>query len=129
MTYDRNRDPILDLTKGMSLPTGPPKPKVDIHPRDGWVLLRKHSLLPADAKLVLVEGETKASYNACKVVAVGPGSRMEDGRRWETTIKPGDIVMIASGPEVPLMGFPWDDDLVMTEESYIVAVIVDKQVM
>jgi co-chaperonin GroES (HSP10) len=121
----RNHDPILDLTKGLEMNPAMTKPQLDIEPRDGWVLLRKHSLRK-NSSLVLVDGETKQSYNACKVIAMGPGSRMEDGRRWEPTIKPGDIVMIASGPEVPLMGFPWDNDLVMTEESYIVAILHEK---
>jgi co-chaperonin GroES (HSP10) len=128
MKISDERPPVLDLTKGVALPTRPPTIDLDIEPRDGWVLLRKHSLLRGgDKELVLPEGQTKESYNACRVVKAGKGSFLEDGTRKEMELKPGQLVMVAGGPEVPMFGISWDKDLMMTEESYVIAILTEKR--
>ena len=56
-----------------------------------------------------------------KVVAVGKGTRLEDGRLIPLDVKIGDVVMYGkwSGTEVKLAG----DDLVILKESDVMGVV------
>ena len=60
-----------------------------------------------------------------EVVAVGPGTRDEDGARIELDVKPGDRILFGkwSGTEVKVDG----DELLIMKESDIMGVIEDKK--
>ena len=69
-------------------------------------------IIPDTAKEKPMEGE---------VVAVGPGSRSEDGKVHPLDVKPGDRVLFGkwSGTEVKIDG----EDLIIMKESDIMGVI------
>lgn len=128
----------LDLIRPDATWEGPqPEPKemqltVDIEPQDGWVLVREESLLPEPtkgSKILLPEGDTKASYAVWRVLKCGPGGRMDNGDRWEMPWEPGDRAMSSSPRALAeaslLVPLPWAKGCFEIEESCLIGKVVE----
>ncbi len=92
-----------------------------IKPLGSHVLVQRSSAAETSRGGIVLPENAKDKPKEGKVVAVGNGKMMEDGKRAQIQVKPGDRVLFNSysGTEVKVEG----QEYVVMEESEILAVI------
>ena len=89
------------------------------------VLVRRIEGLEKTAGGIIIPETAQEKPQEGEVVAVGPGTRDEDGERVELDVKVGDRILFGkwSGTEVKIDG----EDLLIMKESDILGVIEEKK--
>ena len=92
-----------------------------IRPMNDNVLISRLETVDVTPGGIIIPYASQKKSAQAKVVAVGPGKVDKNGRFVETTVKPGDIVLLSewSGQEVQVDG----EDLLFVGEPEILAVI------
>ncbi len=96
-------------------------PKTDIKPIGSNVIVQRSSAADISKGGIVLPEKAKDKPKEGKVIAVGNGKVLEDGKRQTMQLKAGDRVLFSSyaGNEVKING----DDLLVIEESEVLAVI------
>ncbi len=96
-------------------------PKTDIKPIGSHVIVQRSSAADVSKGGIVLPEKAKDKPKEGKVIAVGNGKVLEDGKRQTMQLKAGDRVLFSSyaGNEVKING----DDLLVIEESEVLAVI------
>ena len=97
-------------------------PKTALQPLGSHVIVSRSSAADKSTGGIIIPEKAKDKPKEGKVLAVGPGKVMEDGKRQEMQLKAGDRVLFSSyaGTEVKING----EEYVVMEESDIFGVIV-----
>ncbi len=96
-------------------------PKTDIKPIGSNVIVQRSSAADISKGGIVLPEKAKDKPKEGKVISVGNGKVLEDGKRQTMQLKAGDRVLFSSyaGNEVKING----DDLLVIEESEVLAVI------
>jgi len=97
-------------------------PKTALQPLGSHVIVSRSSAADKSTGGIIIPEKAKDKPKEGKVLAVGPGKVMEDGKRQEMQLKAGDRVLFSSyaGTEVKING----EEYVVMEESDIFGVIL-----
>jgi chaperonin GroES len=80
--------------------------KVSVRPLDDRVLIKPLEAEEKTAGGIVLPDTAKEKPQKGKIIAIGPGKLLEDGKRGEMSVKVGDTVLFAkySGTEVTIDG-------------------------
>lgn len=95
--------------------------KPNLQPIGSHVIVQRSTASEKSLGGIIIPEKAKDKPKEGKVIAVGPGKVMEDGKRQVMQVKPGDRVLFSSyaGTEVKIQG----EEYLVMEESDIYAVI------
>jgi len=95
------------------------KSKVELEPLDDRVVVRRLEAEEKTAGGIVLPDTAKEKPQRGEIVAVGPGKRLDNGKRAEMEVKAGDTVLFGkySGTEVKVQG----EELIIMRESDILA--------
>jgi chaperonin GroES len=95
--------------------------KTQLKPVGSHVIVQRSSAAETSKGGIIIPEKGKEKPKEGKILAVGNGKMMEDGKRQAMQVKAGDRVLFSSyaGTEVKIDG----EELVVMEESDILAVI------
>lgn len=96
-------------------------PKSALQPLGSHVIVTRASAAEKSTGGIIIPEKAKDKPKEGKVVAVGPGKVLEDGKRQEMQLKVGDRVLFSSyaGTEVKING----EEYLVMEESDVFGVI------
>ncbi|MCY3022335.1 MAG: co-chaperone GroES [Planctomycetota bacterium] len=99
--------------------TSAKKLKVDLHPLDDRIVIRRVEAEEKTAGGIVLPDTAKEKPQKGEVLAVGPGKMLENGKRATMEVKVGDMVLFGkySGSEVKVQG----EECLIIRESDLLA--------
>ena len=96
-------------------------PKTNLKPIGSHIIIQRSTPAEVSKGGIIIPEKGKEKPKEGKVVAIGNGKVMEDGKRQAMQLKSGDQVLFTSyaGTEIKVAG----EDYIVMEESEILAVI------